>query len=96
VARQIQYEDDYSPNARLLRLEEAVRDFRRRWWLALAGYVLLAIGWIAAIYILTNQRMDLRDTQEGVVNLVRCAEHTNASGCEDLPTYKELLKELDD
>jgi len=81
---------------RLLRVESAQRDFRRRFWWALIGYLVLALGWVVAIYILTQQRMDIRETQEGVIELVRCAEHMNAEGCSDLPTYKELLQEINE
>jgi hypothetical protein len=80
-------------DARLLVLEDKMLDYRRRFRLALAGYVILLIGIVVAFYLAWQVAEDLEDTQRGTIRLVRCADHPNANGCNDLPTYKELLKE---
>lgn len=80
---------------RLLRCEKAIRDYRRRFWLALAGYILLAIGLVIAVVFIVRQADNLEDTQRGTIELVRCADHPKAPDCDLDRTYKQLLEELE-
>jgi hypothetical protein len=86
----------FRPDERLLQLETAVRAFRRRFWLALLGYCILAAGLVVAFYFIWDRAQELEDTQRGAIELIRCVDHPRALNCDDLPTYQSLLDEVGD
>jgi hypothetical protein len=57
------------PDDRLLRVESAIVDIRRRLWLALAGYIILALGLIAAFIVAQNTLEKAEETQHKLTKI---------------------------
>jgi hypothetical protein len=63
----------FPPNlrdSRLLELESAIVDFRRRFWIALAGYFILALGVIAAFAVSFYILDEREESAEKVIRFI--------------------------
>jgi hypothetical protein len=77
--------------SRLLRLEDEVLTFRRRFRLALLGYAILALGLIAAFYFAAADLREIRDLEAGTVAALGAGQ---ARDCEERAKLREGLADL--
>jgi hypothetical protein len=81
--------EPFEYNARLLKAEKAIHDFRRRLWFALIGYLLLLAGLVVAFVIVWDQRNDLKDTQRETVQSICKAAVVIRTQPDEVPSIGE-------
>jgi hypothetical protein len=103
--------EPFEYNARLLQAESGLRDMRRRFRIALAGYLVLALGLALAFLIVADQAGELKETQRSTIDLVRrgqlfdCRARGDlraelalegSENCDEIKgAYRRLLRRLD-